>query len=323
MRPLTSAILGLFATLLIGTTANATPPPQNGGGTPVRLGTATPGGGFQLFGQHLADVINATDTGLTVTPVATRGSRENLALLERGEIDVGLVEGNAARQALDGIGRPQADLKVLGVMYPNPGMFVVRADSDATTIDDLKGRPVAFGTRASGLRILANDVLDALGLSSDADFDAVVLDKAGDGPPMVLDGSVAAFWGAGIGWPGFVAVANSEVGARFVAPSAAEIERILTAKPYLRRMTVPAGTYRGQTHAIASVGLWSLVLVRPDLPDTLAYRLAAAMHAGETGLAGRLAQGRFATAANTVEQVPWTRLHPGAQVYYHDAGLAR
>jgi uncharacterized protein len=321
MRSATSAILGLVVSALLITAAAAGQPSATIEGMPVRLGTATPGGGFQLFGQHLADVVNATDTGLAVAPVATRGSRENLALLERAEIDIGLVEGNAAHQALDGAGRPPANLRVLGVMYPNPGMFVVRADADAHGIDDLRGRAIAFGTRASGLRILATDVLDALGLSAETDFDAVILDRAGDGPPMVIDGSVAAFWGAGIGWPGFVAVAESEPGARFIAPSAGQIARILAAKPHLRRMAIPAGTYRGQDEAIESVGLWSLILVRPDLPDDLAYRLAAALHAGEAALAERLPQGAFATAANTVAEVPLLRLHPGALAYYRDAGL--
>ncbi|MEJ2320766.1 MAG: TAXI family TRAP transporter solute-binding subunit, partial [Gammaproteobacteria bacterium] len=94
--------------------------------TSVSWATATEGGGFQLFGKNLAEVINATDSRLNVDALATKGSRQNLELLEAGEADVGQVEGNAARIALDGIGRPAANLKVLSVMYPNPGMFVVR-----------------------------------------------------------------------------------------------------------------------------------------------------------------------------------------------------
>ena len=97
--------------------------------TTLVLGTATLGGGFQLFGQTLADVINATDPSLRIEAIATQGSTENLTLLEAGTVDIALVEGNAAHKALRGLGRTSADLKVLSVMYPNPGMFVVRADS--------------------------------------------------------------------------------------------------------------------------------------------------------------------------------------------------
>jgi TRAP transporter TAXI family solute receptor len=287
----------------------------------VVLATATQGGGFQLFGQNLAEVINATDPGLAVEAIATRGSRQNLALLEEGKVDIGLVEGNAAREALEGIRRPRADLKVLSVMYPNAGMFVVRADSPYRSIDDLRGQPVAFGTRASGLRILAKDVLDGLGLSPERDFRQIILETAGDGPRLVLEGRAEALWGAGIGWPGFVKVADAASGARFIAPSSAEVERILAAHPHLRRMSVPAGTYRGQDLQIDSVGLWSLILVRRDLPEELVHRLARAMHRGETALLRRLDQGRHTAARNTAAEVPPDRLHPGVERYLREQGL--
>jgi TRAP transporter TAXI family solute receptor len=285
------------------------------------LGTATKGGGFQLFGRHLAEVIKAADPALQVEAIATRGSRQNLVLLEEGKIDMGLVEGNAARQALEGIGRPPANLKVLSVMYPNPGMFVVRAEAPYKRIEDLKGKPIAFGTHASGLRILVMDVLDGLGLKADRDFEPVILDKAADGPRLVLERKVEALWGAGIGWPGFVKIADSTEGARFIAPTGAQIKEIMAKHRHLKPMSVPAGTYRGQDQKIDSLGLWSLILVRPGLPDEAAYRLAQAIHHGEGQLAKQLKQGRYTTAQNTVEQVPVVRLHPGALRYFREAGL--
>jgi len=39
------------------------------------------------------------------------------------------------------------------------------------------------------------------GLTADRDFEQVILEKAGDGPRLVLEGKVAALWGTGIGWP--------------------------------------------------------------------------------------------------------------------------
>ena len=287
----------------------------------VTLGTATPGGGFQLFGQHLIQVINANSADLQLQEQPTRGSRQNLSLLENGEIDIGQVEGNAARVALDGIGRDKADLRVLSVMYPNPGMFVVRADSPYRSIADLKGKPIAFGTRASGLRILVADVLDGLGLNPEQDFQQIILDKAGDGPQMVLAGKAEALWGAGIGWPGFVKVADSDVGARFIAPDGEQIKQIRQKHPHLKSMSVPVNTYRGQSERIDSLGLWSLILVRPDLDEDTVYRLARALHRNEAALAAELDQARYSTARNTVDQVPLARLHPGVIRYYRETGL--
>lgn len=304
--------------LLMLAAATATPA---GDATHISWATATKGGGFQLFGQNLAEVINATDERLELEVLATRGSRHNLALLEAGEVDVGQVEGNAARIALDGVGRPAADLKVVSVMYPNPGMFVVRADSDYHNIDDLKGQPIAFGTKASGLRILVNDVLDGLGLEADGDFQQIILDKAATGPKLVIEGRAEALWGAGIGWPGFVKVASGPAGGRFIAPSPQQVQQILQKHPHLQKMTVPAGTYPGQQQDLHSVGLWSLILARPDLDEKSAYRLARAIHLGHQALVNRLAQGRYTQPANTVKYVPTERLHPGAARYYREIGL--
>lgn len=309
----------LFTVLLL--MLGAAPPALAGDATRISWATATKGGGFQLFGKNIAEVINTTDTQLMVEVLATKGSRENLKLLETGEVDVGQVEGNAARIALDGVGRPAADLRVLSVMYPNPGMFVVRGDSVYRSIEDLKGQPIAFGTKASGLRILVNDVLDGLGLEPDKDFQQIILDKAAEGPRLVNAGEAEALWGAGIGWPGFVKVANGPAGSRFIPPSQEQIRQILEKHPHLQKMTVPAGTYKGQEEDIHSVGLWSLILVRPDLDDESAYRLARAIHRGHHALIDRLPQGRYTQAANTVKFVPAQQLHPGAAKYYREIGL--
>src|SRR5207253_3186628 len=155
----------------------------------------------------VADTINAIDPLLSVEPRNTRGSTENVPLLEAGQLDLALVQGEVVHEALTGVGRPPAKLAILFAMYSTPGMFVVRADSPYRAIADLRGKPVAFGARGSGLVILARYVLDGLGLAQERDFHAVYLDRAGDGPAMVLDGRVAALWGGGLGWPGFSAVA--------------------------------------------------------------------------------------------------------------------
>ena len=290
--------------------------------TVVTLGTATPGGGFPVYGQAVADTINEVDATLDVQPRNTKGSTENVPLLEAGSLDLALVQGEVVHEALAGVGRAPADLRVLAAMYSTPGMFVVRADSPYRSIGDLKGRPVAFGARGSGLIILARYVLDGLGLDRDRDFQAVLLDAAGDGPAMVMDGRAAALWGGGIGWPGFTVVARGPAGARFLVPGLDGIQRIQRKHPFLKLMLVPAGSYPGQTAELHSVGSWSFIMARPTLADDVAYRLARALHRGEAALGARLAQARETTAANTVAAVARPELlHPGVRRYLGEVGL--
>jgi hypothetical protein len=292
--------------------------------TTVILGTATPGGGFPLYGAAVVETVNAADASLSLQPVNTKGSTENVPLLEAGQLDIALVQGEVVHEALAGIGRPPADLRIVAAMYPTPGMFVVRADSPYHSISDLRGKPVAFGANGSGLVVLARYVLDGIGLDQNRDFQAIYLERAGDGPAMVADGRAAALWGAGLGWPGFDAVAKAQGGARFIAPSADEARRILAKHNFLRSMTVPAGSYPGQSGAIASVGSWSFILARPNLPDDVAYRLARALHRNQAALAARLPQARETTAANTLAAAPREDLiHPGVLRYLREIGLTR
>jgi uncharacterized protein len=292
--------------------------------TTIVLGTATPGGGFPLYGNTFAEVMNAADPTLSIEPRNTKGSNENIPLLEAGQLDIALVAGEPAYQAFMGIERARTNLKILTAMYSSPGMFVVRADSPYKIIRDLVSKPVAFGARGSGLPILSRYMLDGLGLKQDEDFQSVYLDRAGDGPAMVLDGRVAALWGAGIGWPGFAAMAASPGGARFIAPDADEIARIRAKHSFLKPLTVPAGSYPNQNAPINSVGSWSFILARETLPDDVAYRLARSLHGVESAFCKKLAQACETTAANTIAAAPNVELiHPGVMKYFREIGVAK
>ncbi len=51
------------------------------------LGTATPGGGFPVYGAAFAETINQIDPSLDVQPRNTKGSTEHVLLLEAGKLD--------------------------------------------------------------------------------------------------------------------------------------------------------------------------------------------------------------------------------------------
>jgi TRAP transporter TAXI family solute receptor len=290
--------------------------------TAVIHGTATPGGGFPVYGEAYAATINEMDATLSVQPKNTKGSTENVPLLEAGTIDTGQVTGEVTYEAVNGIGRAPAKVKILNAMYSNTGMFIVRADSPYKTIADLKGQTIAWGAGGSGFVVLARYAMDGLGLDMNKDFKAVYLEKAADGPAMVLDGRAAALWGGGVGWPGFVAVAKA--GARFIAPSADEIKRITAKHTFIKPLTLPAGSYAGQSAPVNTVGSWAFVLTRPTLPDDVAYRMMRALHKGEGAIGKRLEQAGESTMANTVAAALSVDLiHPGAQKYLREIGALK
>jgi TRAP transporter TAXI family solute receptor len=287
----------------------------------IRLGTATPGGGFPVYGAAFIDAVKSQDPALEIEAVNTKGSTENVPMLEAGTLDIALVQGEVVHESLAGIRRAPANLKILTAMYPTAGLFVVRADSPYRRIADLKGKAIAWGAAGSGLVILGRYVMDGLGLDAAKDFQPVYLDRAGDGPAMVLDGRVAALWGGGAGWPGFKTVMSSKEGGRFIAPDAGEIERILAKHRFLKSISQPAGSFPGQSQVTPSVGSWSFVMARPGLDAAIAARLAKALHQAEAKPSPQLAD---TTAQNTLAAVTDpSLLHAGVLAYYRQAGLSR
>jgi hypothetical protein len=271
------------------------------------LGTATPGGGFPLYGDAFAEMINAQEPTLRIQTRNTKGSTENVPLLEAGKLDLALVAGEVASAAL---AKPGTPLRIVAAMYSSPGMLIVKGDSPYRSLSDLRGKTVVMGTQASGVTALGRTVLDSLQIP----VQQIFLEKAADGPPMLMDGRADALWGAGVGWPAFAALAKQ--GGRFIVPSAEEIKTILAKNPALQPNTLPAKSYAGQDQPLASVGSWSYVLSSKELKDETAYRLARAIHWAEAPLAARLEQARETTMANTAAAAPRRELiHPGVLKY--------
>jgi uncharacterized protein len=277
------------------------------------LATATPGGGFPVFGDAFAEMLNAQEPKLRITTRNTKGSSENVPLLEANQVDIALVAGEFASSVL---AKPDTRLRIICAMYSSPGMAMVRGDSPYRSLRELAGKAVVLGTQGSGITALGRTVFESLGI----EIKPITLEKAADGPPMLLDGRAEALWGAGVGWPAFAALAKS--GGRFIAPSAAEIRTILARQPALQAVTLPAKSYPGQEAPLPSVGSWSYVLAKPALPEEAGYLLARAIHRAESAFAARLEQARETTMANTLAAAPRRELlHPGVARYLAEAGL--
>src|SRR3989442_3230527 len=91
--------------------------------TVVVLGTATPGGGFPVYGAAVADIINETDPTLAVQTRNTKGSTENVPLLEAGQLYLALFQGEVVHDVLTRRGPAPADIMSLTAQCSTPGKF--------------------------------------------------------------------------------------------------------------------------------------------------------------------------------------------------------
>jgi len=129
--------------------------------TVVVLGTATPGGGFPAYGAPYCETLNEFEPTIRIEPRNTKGSTENVPLLEQDKLDLGLATGEVTYEAIAGIGRPATTrLRIINATYSQAGMFMVRGDSACRSIADLVGKPVVWGAASSGFVVLARYVMD-------------------------------------------------------------------------------------------------------------------------------------------------------------------
>ena len=118
------------------------------------------------------------DTRTTIRPFS--GSSVYLPLLERGEIPLGLntsIDSYLSYHGLPPYAKPMKNLRSLGMMFPLPIMYMVRADSDIYRVEDLRGQRVVVAYRAmAALEQLHTGILATGGLT---DEDIQAMDAAG------------------------------------------------------------------------------------------------------------------------------------------------
>lgn len=129
----------------------APPPPMH-----ATLATGGANGGYALFGEKLKEEL--ARQGFTLELVPSAGSLDNLGKLQRGEVQMALVQSG---QELTLEPRERKRLHGLGVMYQEPLWLFKRKDVDIDSMGDLLQLRVAIGTPNSGTRAIASALLQA------------------------------------------------------------------------------------------------------------------------------------------------------------------
>ena len=128
--------------------------------TTLRLATGAPDGVYHRLGHGLRDAV-AGHASLALQLRETAGSRENIDLLERGEVDLAFVQDDT----------PGGDrTRSVAVLHREYLHVLVRARGAArplTDVGDLAGRKLAIGASGSGTAAVARDLLRHFGVVAD------------------------------------------------------------------------------------------------------------------------------------------------------------
>ncbi|OZM81077.1 TAXI family TRAP transporter solute-binding subunit [Pseudonocardia sp. MH-G8] len=307
--------------LLAGVAALGALPALSGCSSPfagVRLTLATGGtqGVYYNLGNALADVWQARlELDERPTVLSTAGSVDNLDRLANGIADLVFSQVDTAADQL--VRTPPSDPRApraLARIYDDVVHVVVPADFPAATLADLRGARVSVGAPDSGVRVIAERLLTAAGLSVATDFQALQLGINDSVEAMARHEIDAFFWSGGLPTRGVTELAALRP-IRLL-----NLEDLITpvraAFPAYAAGTVPAQSY-GIPEPVSTLLVRNFLIVGAGMPDAQASALVEGLFAAQEQLAAvsPAALTIDLRAAIGTQPVP---LHPGAERFFRD-----
>ena len=135
---------------------------------------------------------------IKATVVATGGAVDNLARIERGQLNLGIGTWATFFQAYKGIGKykgkPKEKIRGLWLYSSNAQNYVVRADSGVKTLAQLNGKKFCPGLRGSATEQLVQQLLTTAGVKPD-----YFRGSLADAVAAVKDDRIAGYAKAGAG----------------------------------------------------------------------------------------------------------------------------
>jgi uncharacterized protein len=282
----------------------------------VRLTLATGGtqGVYYNLGNALADAWHA-QLALDARPdvLSTAGSVDNLEKLASRAADVVFSQvDTAADQLANTPADDPRSMRALARIYDDVVHVVVPASSPVTTLAGLRGARVSVGAPDSGVRVIAERLLAAAGLSPATDFQDLQL-GINESVESMASGKIDAFF-----WVGGLPTRGVDALSQTLPIRLLNLEDLITpvraTYPVYAAGTVPAQTY-GIPEPITTLLVRNFLMVRAEMPDEVANALVQGLFAAQEQLAAvsPAALTIDLRAAIGTQPVP---LHPGAEQFF-------
>ncbi|MFM4746422.1 TAXI family TRAP transporter solute-binding subunit [Aeromonas veronii] len=245
------------------------------GSQALTIGTGPLNGVYYPTGGAICRVLNAGHAlhGDSCTVQSTRGSMANLKALDKGDVQLALVQSDVLHHALHGTGPfsgqgANNELRSLFRLYQESLTLLAAPNSGITTLADIEGKRVYPGNNGAGEQITSQALMAAMGWQP-GQFAAYQLKSDSEPLEGLCDGSLdAAFVVAG--HPS-LAVGDliSRCKVRLIPIEGEQIDTLLKQHPYYQRSRIAANLYPGQTSAINNIGMSAELVALASLPDPI------------------------------------------------------
>jgi TRAP transporter TAXI family solute receptor len=287
----------------------------------LTMGTAAPGGTYALYGPAWGQIAQEA-TGVAISFRTTQGPNQNIILVNRREVELGMVTMGVALQAWNGQGEWTQgnrfrDIRALFPMYDTPFHGIALKRSGITGHGQLGGRSVGVGPRGGTPGTYYPQILNTLGVRPSA----VRYGSASDLVGQIQDGLLDCFlFASGVPVPAFSEI-EVQADVNYLDFTAAEITRLTAQFPELAAGTLPMGTYRKQERVLNVVGMFNFAIGHRSLSDDLAYEITKSV-LSQNARFKQVISAASETLAENWNKNTFLPFHPGAARYLREAGHA-
>jgi len=285
----------------------------------ITFSTGTPTGVYQMYGKLLQGAIAKDMPHLDVQLLNSDGSQENVRRVATGKADFTIAAADAVEtyilQNKPGSGR----LRGCARLYDDYVHLVVPRSSSVRSVADLRGKKVAVGPSGSGVRLIANHVLQAAGLDLDKDIKPLA-DGIATMPELLKEHKIDAFFWSG-GLPTSAVLELSKTYDIRLVPIGSDLIKKLheqgDAARYYRAAVMPADAYpkaqRGSS--VQTLAVANFLITREDADANLTEELTRTVIASRDHIGARVHAAQLVDLRTAIYTDPLP-LHEGARRYY-------
>ena len=293
-----------------------------------RLTFATGGtaGTYYPLGGVIGQVMSDKSGVVSITAQSTGATVENLNLIAMGDVDMALVQNDLSHYAFRGYGLPTfennqiSNFRAIARLYPEILHLVAQEGLNAQTLADLKDRRIAVGASGSGNEANCRQIFGFYDLSYENTTPYFI--SYAESVNHFKDRQIDAFvFTTGAPNPGIMDIVTMHT-PTFLRVDGEIRDKIVAEYPFFAPAVIPANTYSGQTEDVQTIAVQAIIIVREDLSDDIVYAMTKAMFENLDDIARGHAMGgeiQLETALVGLT-VP---LHPGAERYYKEVGIAQ
>ncbi|WP_188965759.1 TAXI family TRAP transporter solute-binding subunit [Neoroseomonas lacus] len=285
----------------------------------LNMGTAAPGGTYALYGPAWGQIVQEA-TGINISFRTTQGPNQNIILVQRREVELGMVTMGVALQAWNGEGawtqgNKFRDIRALFPMYDTPFHGIALKRSGITQMSQLAGKNVGVGPRGGTPGTYFPLMLDRLGYKPAT----IRFGSGSDMSGQLQDGLLDAFlFASGVPIPAF-SEAETQGEVNFLDFTAEDVTKLTQAFPELSAGTVAGSTYRTAGRDLRVVGMFNFAIGHKSLSDDLVYEMVKAVLSQNARLKQVIAAGSETLASNASKNT-FLPFHPGAARYLREVG---